>query len=77
MAEWIIEVKDGKFPIGKWTELVRCKDCKNFELNSWAKINGVPLIVAHEICKAWSGGCKTDSNGYCFMGKRRQDDEND
>lgn len=27
MAEWIIEVKDGKFPIGKWTELVRCKDC--------------------------------------------------
>jgi hypothetical protein len=28
MAEWIIEIKDGKFPIGKWTELVRCKDCK-------------------------------------------------
>lgn len=29
MAEWIIEVKDGKFPIGKWTELVRCWDCKH------------------------------------------------
>lgn len=28
MAEWIVEVKDGKYPIGKWTELVRCKDCK-------------------------------------------------
>ena len=27
MAEWIIEIKDGKFPIGKWTELVRCRDC--------------------------------------------------
>lgn len=32
MAEWIIEVKDGKFPIGKWTELVRCKDCKWIDL---------------------------------------------
>lgn len=30
MAEWIIEVKDGKFPIGKWTELVRCRDCRYY-----------------------------------------------
>ena len=29
MAEWIVEIKDGKFPIGKWTKLVRCKDYKH------------------------------------------------
>lgn len=28
MAEWIVEIKDGKFPIGKMSELVRCKDCR-------------------------------------------------
>lgn len=71
MAEWIIEVKDGKFPIGKWTELVRCKDCKYFELDSFANINGVKLIVGHEICNRWGEGCKTSPEGYCFMGERK------
>lgn len=51
-------------------KLVRCKDCKYYELNSWANVNGIPLIVAHQICKRWGEGCKTDENGFCFMGEK-------
>ena len=46
---------------------VRCKDCKYFEYDSVAKVDGVPLIVAHEICNRWGDGCKTKENGYCFL----------
>lgn len=44
-----------------------CKDCKYFEYDSVAKVNGIPLIVAHEICKRWGDGCKTSEDGYCFL----------
>lgn len=44
-----------------------CKDCKYFEYDSAAKVNEIPLIVAHEICKKWSDGCKTKEDGYCFL----------
>lgn len=37
-----------------------CKDCKYFEYDSVAKIDKIPLIVAHEICKRWG-------DGYCFL----------
>ena len=49
------------------TPLPRCKDCKYFEYDSVAKVDGVPLIVAHEICNRWGDGCKTNENGYCFL----------
>lgn len=45
----------------------RCKDCKYFEYDSVAKVDGIPLIVAHEICSKWGDGCKTKEDGYCFM----------
>ena len=45
----------------------RCKDCKYFEYDSVAKVDGIPLIVAHEICKRWGDGCKTKEDGYCFL----------
>lgn len=44
-----------------------CKDCKYFEYNSMAKVDGIPLIVAHEICSRWGDGCKTKEDGYCFL----------
>ena len=44
-----------------------CKDCKYFEYDSVAKIDGVPLIVAHEICNKWGDGCKTKEDGYCYL----------
>ena len=51
-------------------ELVLCKRCKYFELDHFDNVNGIPLITAHEICTRWGEGCKTDSNGFCFMGER-------
>ena len=44
-----------------------CKDCKYFEYDSVAKVDGIPLIVAHEICSRWGDGCKTSEDGYCFL----------
>ena len=44
-----------------------CKDCKYFEYDSVANVDGVPLIVAHEICSKWGDGCKTREDGYCFL----------
>ena len=49
-----------------------CKDCKYFEYDSVAKVNGIPLIVAHEICSKWGDGCKTKENGYCFLFEPRE-----
>ena len=51
--------------------LIHCKDCKYFEYDSMANVDGIPLIVAHEICKRWGDGCKTKEDGYCFLGERR------
>ena len=50
--------------------VVRCKDCRYFELNHTERINGIPLILAHQICTRWGNGCKTDENGFCFMGEK-------
>jgi len=44
-----------------------CKGCKYFEYDSLAKVDGIPLIVAHEICNRWGDGCKTKEDGYCFL----------
>ena len=58
-------------------QLVRCKECEHFEYNHVEVVDGVPIIVAHEICRFWSGGSKTSENGYCSFGERRElDDKN-
>ena len=44
-----------------------CKDCKYFDYDSVAKVDRIPLIVAHEICNKWGDGCKTKEDGYCFL----------
>ena len=52
---------------GKMLKIGHCKDCKYFEYDSVAKVDGIPLIVAHEICSRWGDGCKTKEDGYCFL----------
>lgn len=49
------------------TPLPECKNCRYFEYNSFAQVDGIPLIVAHEICKKWGDGCKTKEDGYCYL----------
>lgn len=55
-------------------EVVRCKECKYFTEDAWGEVNGIayPIIVAHEICSFWGQGCKTNENGYCSYGERRE-----
>ena len=55
--------------------LIHCKDCKYFEYDSVVKVDGIPLIVAHEICKRWGDGCKTKEDGYCFLGEPQESEE--
>lgn len=52
-----------------------CKDCKYFEYDSVAKVDGIPLIVAHEICNKWGDGCKTKEDGYCFLFESLESEE--
>ena len=53
----------------------KCKNCKHFEYDSVANVDGVPLIVAHEICKACGDGCKSNENGYCFLFESMEESE--
>lgn len=52
-----------------------CKDCKYFEYDSLAKVDGVKLIFAHEICKRWGDGCKTSEEGFCFLFEPQESEE--
>ena len=54
-------------PVTPQPKVGRCKDCKYFEYDSVAKVNGMSLVVAHEICSKWGNGCKTKEYGYCFL----------
>ena len=64
-----------KCPEKRESKIGHCKDCKYFEYDSPAKVDGIPLIVAHEICNKWGGGCKTNEDGYCFLFEPRENDD--
>lgn len=55
-------------------ELITCKDCKYFERDLFDRTNGMPIIVAHEICKKWGSGCKTREDGWCFLAEKREEE---
>lgn len=59
-------------PEAEWVNVVRCKDCKHFELDKPYIIQGIP-VLGHECCNAWGDGCKTDPDGYCFLAERREE----
>ena len=58
------------FPAADVQPVVRCKDCKHFHLDYFGEVNGVNIIVAHEICDLWAGGCRTTQNAFCSNGVR-------
>ena len=55
------------------SDLILCKDCKFFDYDSTAKVDGIPLIVAREICNRWGDGCKTREDGWCFLAEQREE----
>ena len=56
---------------------IRCRDCRFFQLDVWGNAGGFPLIVAHEMCSRWGGGCKTSPDGFCFMAEARDEGHED
>lgn len=59
----------------KVVRVIQCKECQHFEQDLWRTVDGVPLIVAYEICNFWGNGCRTNPEGYCFAGKERSSHE--
>ena len=53
-------------------DIVRCKDCKYFEYDHLYVVQDIP-VIGHLVCNKWGDGCRTDENGFCFMGARRTD----
>ena len=67
-SEWDdLYIDIAKLPPVQPSRKGHCKECKYFEYDSMAKVDGIPLIVAHEICNKWGGGCKTSEDGYCYL----------
>lgn len=58
--------------VNRQQAIIRCKDCKYFEYDYVANVNGLPFIVAHEVCTKWSDGVKTSEYGYCFLAERKE-----
>lgn len=59
---------------GDFVPVVRCRDCKHYEVKDhWGNFGGVPILAASDVptCHKWSDGCVTEPDGYCFMGERR------
>lgn len=64
-------IENGIEAIVFYRSIVKCKDCKYFEYNAMTNFEEIPLIMGHEVCMKWAGGCKSNENGFCFMGERR------
>lgn len=72
----LIKICNKIFPDNE-KELIKdhCKCCKHFEYDVFATVDGIPLIVGHEMCNKWGNGCKTKEDGYCFLFEPKDDEE--
>ena len=60
-----------------YAPVVRCKNCKHFEIKDhWGNFGGVPILAASNVptCNRWSDGCKTSPDGFCYLAERRDED---
>lgn len=53
-------------------EIVTCGECIHFHYDKPYIIQGIP-VLGHEVCDFWGDGCKTNPNGFCSHGERRED----
>lgn len=53
-------------------DLVTCGECIHFHYDKPYIIQGIP-VLGHEVCDFWGDGCKTNLNGFCSHGERRED----
>ena len=76
---WIAKTKVDRKGVNvtlEMSDLILCKDCKYFEYDRFAKVDEIPLIVAHEICNKWGDGCKTREDGFCFLAEPKEEVDN-
>lgn len=69
ITECVEEIQE--LPSADVQPIVRCKDCKHFHLDYFGEVYGVNIIVAHEICDLWAGGCRTTQDTFCSNGVRK------
>ena len=50
--------------------VVRCKDCKWFAYSR--PYSETPVLMMNLVCFKWGRGCRTDPDGFCFMGERKE-----
>ena len=64
----------GFYKMAKVEDLVRCKDCIYFHLHKVCYFDDspVPPLIGNHVCDKWGQGCKTDPDGFCFMGERKE-----
>lgn len=74
-SAWECEYIDRQEAIKAYKErrdIVRCGECIHFHYDKPYIIQGIP-VLGHEVCDFWGDGCKTNPNGFCSHGERRED----
>lgn len=72
MAEWIVEIKDGLPHLQRMTELVRCKDCKWYEIYQLKKDGTDDRRYKPSYCVNLAFHASPD--WFCADGERREDE---
>lgn len=52
-------------------DITHCSECYFYREDAWKEVDGVPVIVAHNVCVRWGDGCVTDPDGYCHMARKQ------
>ena len=58
--------------------VIRCRDCKYFEIKDWwYDKSEVPVLCTSDCptCTKWASCCMTNPNGYCFLAEKRGEEE--
>lgn len=54
-------------------QVIRCKNCKYYCEEYFARVDGLRLVAVHDVCKFWGEGCHTEKDGYCAFGERKEE----
>ena len=76
--EYVIAMQMGIKAMEFESQIIRCKDCKYFEIKDWWKnVDGHVILFADQCptCTKWSNGdgCMTKEDGYCFLAERKEE----
>lgn len=51
--------------------IIPCSECDYYREDAWKEVDGVPVIVAHNVCIRWGDGCVTDPGGFCHLAEKK------